>query len=100
MKQEVAGQIQPIRWTTFPRITSINRKMDSTNENSSNHDACKHLEEKISFLERHIEEQDREIYHQAECIQRLTRQMQALQRKLDAMEDTSDMPLDEKPPHY
>ena len=37
------------------------------------------LEEKISFLERHIEEQDREIYNQAEQLQRITQKLTLLQ---------------------
>lgn len=58
------------------------------------------LEEKISFLERHIEQQDREIYAQSERLEQLARELKALKSKVESLDEGTSLPPDEKPPHY
>ena len=58
------------------------------------------LEEKIHFLERHIEQQDREMYKLSVALDQLTRQVDTLQKKLGQLPSAPSLPDNEKPPHY
>ena len=61
----------------------------------------KSLQERITFLEKHVTEQDAEMYQQAKRIDALQLTIKKLELKLSALEDGGgDMPADEKPPHY
>lgn len=69
-------------------------------EQYNTNDFLQRLEEKITFLERHIEVQDREIYYQSEQLQHIAAQLKLLQTQFEGMKPDTEMPGDEKPPHY
>lgn len=64
------------------------------------------IEERLAFLERHVQQQDREIYAQSEQIRRLQMLLQQLRGQLDAAkaggmgEPREGFPAEERPPHY
>jgi uncharacterized coiled-coil protein SlyX len=62
------------------------------------------LQEKIMYLEKHVEEQDGEIYRQARLLENCLKKIEKLESRFDAVEASnssgSEMPADEKPPHY
>ncbi len=59
------------------------------------------LEESLTFLQRHVQEQDREILALAETLARLRAEIGALEARLDSGPATPPRPpADERPPHY
>jgi len=61
------------------------------------------LKAKITQLEKHIESQDLEVYRQQRLINALQKQMKKLEERVESLEQSggsSDIPADEKPPHY
>lgn len=58
------------------------------------------LQIKQTFLERHIEEQDRVIYTMQSAIENLRKEVERLKERTEANSEGSDMPANEKPPHY
>ena len=68
--------------------------------NTNNRSLLIHLEEKISFLERHVEDQDQEIYKQSKKIESINYQLKQLQVKMKSTSEITESPINEKPPHY
>lgn len=62
------------------------------------------LQMKLTYLERHINEQDAEFYRLAQRVDALTKLVKSQKSQLEALSGSSasggDMPADEKPPHY
>ena len=63
------------------------------------------LETRISFLEKHVEEQDAEIYGLSKRIDTLVKVAKGQKEQLAALaemnsSDSGSIPADEKPPHY
>ena len=61
------------------------------------------LEERLAWLERHVEEQDKVMLAQAETIDRLRAELRLLRDRMVAQPaDGLDRPSpsDERPPHY
>ncbi|MBK1859524.1 SlyX family protein [Cerasicoccus arenae] len=86
--------------TYFNLSFSIVRPTLAIVESDDQQDAIIRLESRLTYLERHIEEQDREIYRQSEQLLKLTRESENLRNRLQSMADAKDMPSDERPPHY
>lgn len=58
-------------------------------------------EEKLAFLEKHIEEQDRVILELSRRLDRLEKHLKLLATRVP--QDTTgggELPVDERPPHY
>ncbi|MDQ8185925.1 SlyX family protein [Pelagicoccus sp. SDUM812002] len=58
------------------------------------------LQIKQTFLERHIEEQDRVIYAMQSELEKIRKEIESLKQRAESTSDGSDMPANEKPPHY
>lgn len=59
------------------------------------------LQQQLTHLERHVEEQDAEHYRLVQKIDRLTKLVQRQEEKIKSLEGSEGaMPADEKPPHY
>lgn len=59
------------------------------------------LQIKQTYLERHVEEQDRVIYALRSELDKLKQEIARLgERVKDSREGTTNLPADEKPPHY
>lgn len=60
------------------------------------------LEIKLTFLERHVEEQDRVIYDMQNRLEKLQRKFEQMENRLESSSDSSSgtLPADERPPHY
>jgi uncharacterized coiled-coil protein SlyX len=58
------------------------------------------LQIKQTFLERHVEEQDRVIYAMQSELAKLRKEIETLKEQASANSEGSDMPANEKPPHY
>lgn len=62
------------------------------------------LDERLAFLERHVQQQDREVYMQSEQIRRLQEEVKELRKQLrvakSAGQGEHELPADERPPHY
>ena len=67
-------------------------------------DEIAELQEKVTYLEKHVEEQDTEIYRLTRLLDRVSLKLEKLEGKLQQVENGSvggdTMPADEKPPHY
>ena len=55
------------------------------------------LEARLTYLERHLEQQDREMLKQAERLALLTRELTGLKNRVEGLDDKG-MPAQEKPP--
>ncbi len=58
------------------------------------------LESKITFLERHVEQQDRVILELRNLLDNTRKQIDALKEAMDDVEAPQTDTIDEKPPHY
>ncbi|MEM9159586.1 MAG: SlyX family protein [Verrucomicrobiota bacterium] len=59
------------------------------------------LEVKISFLERHVEEQDRVILELRQEIDLMKSELLKVKETLESKSDTAETsPAEERPPHY
>ena len=61
------------------------------------------LQERITFLEKHIGEQDTEIFQQSRRVDLLIQEIKKLEARFEASEQgggAGTMPADEPPPHY
>ena len=58
------------------------------------------LESKITFLERHVEQQDRVILELRNLLDNTRKQIDALKEAMDDVETPQTDTIDEKPPHY
>jgi len=59
------------------------------------------MEIKISYLERHVEEQDKEILRLNQEIALVAKELTRLKGKFESQQDSkNDAPVDERPPHY
>jgi SlyX protein len=61
------------------------------------------LEERLAWLERHVEEQDKVMLEQAETIDRLRAELRLLRDRTSAPSGDNASPVspaDERPPHY
>jgi SlyX protein len=58
------------------------------------------LEERLSWLQRHLVEQDREMLKMGAAIGTLKRELAALRERATDARQGNPMPADEKPPHY
>ncbi len=58
------------------------------------------LQIKLTFLERHIEEQDRVIYSMQSDLEKLRKEVERLKERADVNSGGGDMPANERPPHY
>ena len=63
------------------------------------------LQTQLTHLERHIAEQDAEFYRLAKRVDALSQLVQAQKAQINALlsggvAGASDMPADQKPPHY
>lgn len=61
-------------------------------------DGLARLEERIAWLERHVQEQDRVMLSQGEELKRLQESLVSLRERLSTRETPLDP--DERPPHY
>lgn len=72
---------------------------------SSELNSIEALETRITFLEKHISEQDAEMYQLSKRIDALVKLAKEQKAQLAALAELSsgnpsEMPADEKPPHY
>ncbi|MCH2614016.1 MAG: SlyX family protein [Opitutales bacterium] len=58
------------------------------------------LESKITFLERHVEQQDRVILELRNLLDNTRKQIDTLKKAMDDVEAPQTDTIDEKPPHY
>jgi uncharacterized coiled-coil protein SlyX len=68
-------------------------------------DLIEDLQSRIAFLEKHVTEQDAEMYQLSKRIDSLFKVAKEQKAQLAAVfelnsQSASDMPADEKPPHY
>jgi len=68
-------------------------------------DLIEELQSQIAFLEKHVTEQDAEMYQLSRRIDGLVKAAKEQKAQLAAVSElnsqsASDMPADEKPPHY
>jgi uncharacterized coiled-coil protein SlyX len=68
-------------------------------------DLIEDLQSRIAFLEKHVTEQDAEMYQLSKRIDSLVKVAKEQKAQLAAVfelnsQSASDMPADEKPPHY
>ena len=68
-------------------------------------DLLEDLQSRIAFLEKHVTEQDAEMYQLSKRIDGLVKAAQEQKAQLAAVaelnsQSASDMPANEKPPHY
>jgi uncharacterized coiled-coil protein SlyX len=71
----------------------------------SKSDLIEDLQSRIAFLEKHVTEQDAEMYQLSKRIDSLVKVAKEQKAQLAALfelnsQSASDMPADEKPPHY
>jgi uncharacterized coiled-coil protein SlyX len=71
----------------------------------SKSDLIEDLQSRIAFLEKHVTEQDAEMYQLSKRIDSLFKVAKEQKAQLAAVfelnsQSASDMPADEKPPHY
>jgi uncharacterized coiled-coil protein SlyX len=71
----------------------------------SKSDLIEDLQSRIAFLEKHVTEQDAEMYQLSKRIDSLVKVAKEQKAQLAAVfelnsQSASDMPADEKPPHY
>lgn len=59
-----------------------------------------HLEERLSWLQRHVTEQDKAMLEMAGQIDRLKAELLRLRQRADAAQPGAEMPAQERPPHY
>ena len=58
------------------------------------------LESKITFLERHVEQQDRVILELRNLLDDTRKQIEALKEAMEGVEAPQTDAIDERPPHY
>lgn len=58
------------------------------------------LQIKLSFLERHIEEQDKVMLSLRATIEKLAKRLSTLETRSDNASAPGSLPADERPPHY
>ncbi len=58
------------------------------------------LEERVAFLERHVELQDAEMLEQMRILRRLVERVEMLEGRVRDGVMGGDAPVDERPPHY
>lgn len=58
------------------------------------------LEERVAFLERHVELQDAEMLEQMRVLRRLVERVEMLEGRVRDGAMGGDGPTDERPPHY
>ena len=58
------------------------------------------LESKITFLERHVEQQDRVILELRNLLDNTRKQIDTLKKAMDDVGAPQTDTIDEKPPHY
>ncbi len=58
------------------------------------------LESKITFLERHVEQQDRVILELRNLLDETQKQIEALKEAMEGVEGPQTDAIDERPPHY
>jgi uncharacterized coiled-coil protein SlyX len=68
-------------------------------------DSIQDLQSRVAFLEKHVTEQDAEMYQLSKRIDTLVKVAKDQKAQLAAVAElnshsASDMPADEKPPHY
>jgi uncharacterized coiled-coil protein SlyX len=58
------------------------------------------LEERFTFLERHVADQDKAMLALAEDMASLRKDLASLRARLDSIPGPGESPIDERPPHY
>ena len=58
------------------------------------------LESKITFLERHVEQQDRVILELRNLLDDTRKQIEVLKEAMEGVEAPQTDSIDERPPHY
>jgi len=58
------------------------------------------LEERLTWLQRHLVEQDKVMMEMGDTIARLKRELLSLRERADGSLPGNTMPADDKPPHY
>ena len=62
--------------------------------------SIKELESKITFLERHVEQQDRVILELRNLLDDTQKQIDALKEAMRSVDGPRTDTMDERPPHY